>query len=305
MRLCLIKHIYTSQLNLPMITLALSTAAVLAALHIFTDSGFAEESRFQVWLHAFYAKIEPGVVWLIDKLLKNRLLSGTRPGRVILTAIGKALWFLPHGVVIDHEAALRLIDSIPEDAHIAVGPCVCKRGIGVKEEPYYTDMVIMYGAKAYKLAHPEDYRFISKKEAKDLLEEFHRQRLVHEVFACFKAKRWAFVICNCDARYCIPTRSYITTGEGVYPGPLAAEVKEDLCMGLENCGACARVCPFSAVKPSRQGKASVDWDRCMGCGLCVGHCPRGAREMRPRENYDPRFLPIEHTHPFLSPARSV
>uniref|UniRef100_A0A7J3X6T7 4Fe-4S dicluster domain-containing protein n=1 Tax=Thermofilum pendens TaxID=2269 RepID=A0A7J3X6T7_THEPE len=278
--------------------LVLVTAPVLAALHIFKDHGYSEESRLQVWLHAFYAKIEPGVVWLIDKLLKNRFLSGTRVGRAILTAIGKALWFLPHGVVVDHEAALRLIDEIPEDSHIAIGPCVCKKGIGARVEPYYTDMVIMYGARAYKLAHPEEYRFITKEEAKRLLKEFREHNLVHEVFACFKAKSWAFVICNCDARYCIPTRSYILTKEGVYPGPLVARVKEDLCRGVDNCGVCAKICPFGAVT-SLDGKSSVDAGKCMGCGLCVYRCPQGARELVPRENYNPRFLPIEHTHPWL------
>lgn len=289
-----------------MLGLASAAAALaLAALHIFRDEGFAEESRPQVWLHAFYAKIEPGVVWLIDKLLKNRLLSGTRPGRAILTAIAKALWFLPHGVVVEHEAALRLIDSLPEDSHIAIGPCVCKRGIGVKEEPYYTDMVIMYGARAYKLAHPEDYKFISKEEAKKLLKEFHEHNLIHEVFACFKAKSWAFVICNCDPRYCIPTRSYILTGEGVYPGPLVASVDGEKCAGLESCGACAKLCSFSAIKPSPQGKAAVDPLKCMGCGLCVDRCPRNARKLVPRESYSPRFLPIEHTHPLLAQVRKT
>ncbi|MEM1523307.1 MAG: hypothetical protein QXU69_09775, partial [Thermofilaceae archaeon] len=95
---------------------ALLLPFLLALLHIFTEEGFGEESRLQVWLHAFYAKIEPGVVWLIDKMLKSRLLSGTRVGRAILKAIAKMLWFLPHGVVIEHEAALRLIDSLPEDS---------------------------------------------------------------------------------------------------------------------------------------------------------------------------------------------
>ena len=83
------------------------------------------------------------MVWLIDKMLKSKLLSGTRPGRALLRALAKALWFLPHGVVVEHEAALRLIDSLPEDSHVAIGPCVCKKSIGVREEPYYTDMVIM------------------------------------------------------------------------------------------------------------------------------------------------------------------
>jgi Pyruvate/2-oxoacid:ferredoxin oxidoreductase delta subunit len=282
--------------------LLLAVAPLLAAAHIFSDSGFGEESRFQLWLHAFYAKIEPGVVWLIDKMLKSKLLSGTRPGRAFLKALAKALWFLPHGVVVEHEAALRLIDSLPEDSHIAIGPCVCKKSIGVREEPYYTDMVIMYGAQAYKLAHPEEYKFISKEEAKELLRQFREHNLIHEVFACFKAKSWAFVICNCDPRYCIPTRSYFVTGEGVYPGPLVARVDAGKCAGTGSCGVCLKVCPFGAVE-ARDGKSAVRADKCMGCGICVYRCPSKARELVPRESYNPRFLPIEHTHPPLASKR--
>lgn len=46
---------------------------------------------------------------MIDKMLTNRFLSGNRFGRFILKITGKLLWFLPHGIVIDHEAAIRLI----------------------------------------------------------------------------------------------------------------------------------------------------------------------------------------------------
>lgn len=272
---------------------------LLALLHIFTDEGFGEESRLQIWLHAFYAKIEPGVVWLIDKLLNARVLRGTKVGRAFLKALAKMLWFLPHGVVVDHEAALRLIDSLPEDSHIAIGPCVCKMGIGVREEPYYTDMVIMYGASAYKLAHPSEYKFISKDEAKELLKRFRDHNLVHEVFACFKAKSWAFVICNCDVKYCVPTRSYLLVKEGVYPGPLYARVNAERCLGPERCGMCMKVCPFGAVSAS-DGKSATDRAKCMGCGLCVHRCPQEARELVPRESYDPKFLPIEYTHPQLA-----
>jgi len=268
--------------------------------HIFQNGAFGEETYFQKKLHTFYAKIEPTVVRIIDRLLRNRFLNGTRPGRFFLKITGKLLWFLPHGVVIEHEAALRLIDNLPENGtHIAIGPCVCKKSIGVKEEPYVTDMVIMYGAEAYKAADPEEYVYISKEEAKKLLKEFREHNLIHEVFACFKAKKWAFVICNCDARYCMPTRSQLIAGEGVYPGPLYATVDSEKCRGLDNCGLCYTVCKFNAISKDNDGKASVDPDKCMGCGLCVYRCPSEARHLTPRTSYDPKFLPIEHTHPTL------
>ncbi|MEM0053424.1 MAG: 4Fe-4S binding protein [Nitrososphaeria archaeon] len=282
-------------------TLYSTLFALIVFTHIFQNGSFGEESYLQKKLHTFYAKIEPTVVRIIDRLLKNRLLNSTRPGKFFLKITGKLLWFLPHGVVIEHDAALRLIDSLPENGtHIAIGPCVCKKSIGVKEEPYVTDMVIMYGAEAYKAADPEEYVYITKEEAKRLLKEFYDHNLIHEVFACFKAKKWAFVICNCDARYCMPTRSQLIAGEGVYPGPLYAVVDSERCKGIDNCGTCINLCKFNAIIPDENGKACVKLDRCMGCGLCAYRCPNQARKLVPRQNYDPKFLPIEHTHPNLA-----
>lgn len=279
----------------PVLLLALLILA--AALHIFRDRGFAEASKLQITLFILYAMVEPWILRLLDKMLRSKILSGTRPGRALLKAIAKALWFLPHGIVIDHEAAVKLIKAIPDDSHIAIGPCVCKKSIGMREEPYFLDMLIMYGAEIFKKVPPEEYeyRYISKEEAIKLLQEFREHNLVHEAFACFKSKKWLSVICNCGKQYCVPTRGYLVTGEGVYPGPSTAVVDVEKCAGIEKCGVCMKVCTFNAVESS-EGKSTVT-KRCMGCGLCAYRCPQGARRLVPRSGYNARFLPIEHIYP--------
>jgi len=40
------------------------------------------------------------------------------------------------------------------------------------------------------------------------------------------------------------------------------------------CATCEEVCPFEAIKVN--GIAVVNWDNCMGCGLCAGRCPNKA-----------------------------
>jgi Na+-translocating ferredoxin:NAD+ oxidoreductase subunit B len=45
----------------------------------------------------------------------------------------------------------------------------------------------------------------------------------------------------------------------------------DGCLGL---GSCVRVCPFSAIRISKEGVAVVDAEKCTGCGKCVKVCPR-------------------------------
>ena len=44
------------------------------------------------------------------------------------------------------------------------------------------------------------------------------------------------------------------------------------------CSSCREVCPESAIRvpPGARGAATVDADRCTGCGACVGICPTGA-----------------------------
>ncbi len=60
----------------------------------------------------------------------------------------------------------------------------------------------------------------------------------------------------------------------------------------KNCGACAKVCPYSAIvnkkRPcenackigaismSKTGEAEIDYDKCTSCGACVYQCPFGA-----------------------------
>jgi len=41
------------------------------------------------------------------------------------------------------------------------------------------------------------------------------------------------------------------------------------------CGNCACICSFGAVEV-KEGRRFWDEPACMGCGLCVEHCPKGA-----------------------------
>jgi heterodisulfide reductase subunit A len=57
---------------------------------------------------------------------------------------------------------------------------------------------------------------------------------------------------------------------------LVCQVDEEKCTG---CGACARECPFQAVRLTGRGKkkkARIVAAACKGCGVCAGACPSGA-----------------------------
>ena len=54
----------------------------------------------------------------------------------------------------------------------------------------------------------------------------------------------------------------------------------DACLSAHGvvCSSCREVCPESAIRvpPGARGAATVDADRCTGCGACTGICPANA-----------------------------
>jgi 2-oxoacid:acceptor oxidoreductase delta subunit (pyruvate/2-ketoisovalerate family) len=58
------------------------------------------------------------------------------------------------------------------------------------------------------------------------------------------------------------------------------EIDYDKCIG---CGMCSRVCPESCVemmKNKDKNKPEIDYDYCKGCGLCAAECPVKAIKMK-------------------------
>lgn len=54
------------------------------------------------------------------------------------------------------------------------------------------------------------------------------------------------------------------------------------CLGY---GDCEDACPFDAIHVKENGLPKVDRDKCTGCGLCVGACPRIIIELVPKSAY--------------------
>ena len=42
------------------------------------------------------------------------------------------------------------------------------------------------------------------------------------------------------------------------------------------CGKCVEVCQFHALAAGEDGHTTVDAALCMGCGVCISHCPQEA-----------------------------
>ena len=62
---------------------------------------------------------------------------------------------------------------------------------------------------------------------------------------------------------------------GVYPN-LSRTYLPVACQHCEN-PACMKVCPTGATYKDEQGRVEIDYDRCIGCRMCMAACPFNAR----------------------------
>ena len=83
--------------------------------------------------------------------------------------------------------------------------------------------------------------------------------------------------CTCDTCCCnimVPLKRYAKPSEGLNKSPYRGIVNQALC---EGCPDCVAVCRFEAIKIRKdpaagKRKASVDAEKCFGCGQCVIRC---------------------------------
>ncbi len=71
------------------------------------------------------------------------------------------------------------------------------------------------------------------------------------------------------------------------------------CLGF---GDCALVCPVDAISIDQERNvAGIDWEKCIGCGLCIAACPQGLTELVPATM--PQYLGCNYIAPREIPGR--
>jgi len=98
------------------------------------------------------------------------------------------------------EEANEIVDSSEE---LALGPCDCRSVFRNCDNPINSEIVIGFHNNMFVEERPDDYRTITKQEAKDILEQCHQNGLIHTIV---RYRQELYAICNCCSCCCVPLR---------------------------------------------------------------------------------------------------
>ena len=196
------------------------------------------------------------------------------------------------GEVYTLNECFKILDSLYKDyPHVYVGMriCACRqaRGFYSKDISNITDLLFIFSEKPNEdLKKPLIYtKYITLPEAKRLLKKFDREGFVHTMFgACarFLDGSASVSICNCRMDTCIPMEVCFKYDAFNYHKPHnLAIIDQKKCIGVEECGKCVEYCHFDArIIDLSNGKIKILNEKCMGCALCLTHCPEGANSIK-------------------------
>ena len=183
------------------------------------------------------------------------------------------------GQAITLQEAMDIVDLA---SPIALMSCVCRkmtRGKVEDNEDAYTCMGLGIGMFKWD-RWPERYKggvvFVTPEQAREWLKKWNRKGMMHSIMT--HGTPYIGGICNCDYPDCLAIRYRLDYGiNQMVKGHWVAKVDYDKCNG---CGICVGRCQFGAVKLEvTTGKTNIDMMRCFGCGLCETGCKRQAVTM--------------------------
>lgn len=217
-----------------------------------------------------------------DELINRRvkMLGGTESRtQFTVTPAWKALEKSKAAPAPDPGFDLRVVAKQAKEGGqtINAGICTCKSRARKSKVPIWTCGSMRSNHELYPshwTNHPK--KFYKEWDPDEWLEMMGR---------CEEEFGWVHVglppvfydICTCDTECCnifTPLKKYAHCYEGVEKSPYRSVVNKDLCKGQAHC---LKRCRFEAItleKDPLSGKrvATINYDRCVGCGQCVLGC---------------------------------
>jgi NAD-dependent dihydropyrimidine dehydrogenase PreA subunit len=193
-------------------------------------------------------------------------------GKVLPTELAKAIITLDHDIprtdleqIIPYPTARDIVLKGPPS--VTLLDCPCRAAREAPCQPADVCMIIGDGSFVVE-HHPHKSRRVSQDEALELLQAEHERGHVHTAYFKDAMRNRFYAICNCCSCCCGGLEAMVQHGVPmVAASGYVAQVDE---LGCIACGDCEEACPFDAVHVN--GTSVVDWENCMGCGVCVGQC---------------------------------
>ena len=173
--------------------------------------------------------------------------------------------------IIPYAAAREIVLRHPE--HIVALECPCRASSPSPCRPL--DVCLIVGepfAGFIAEHHPDKTRWISPREAQDILRAEHERGHVHHAFFKDVMLGRFYAICNCCSCCCGALQAHRGGTPMLASSGYVCVKDSGKCV---HCGLCARQCQFHAIRRDEDGWR-LDADECMGCGVCVTKCPKDA-----------------------------
>ena len=104
------------------------------------------------------------------------------------------------GYLLTVAEAEQIIDA---SRNVALGPCSCRQVFHHCDSPVMSEIVVGTGIEVFSRIRANEFRQISKEEAKEILRQCHQKQLTHSLTQC---QQHFYAICNCCSCCCVPLR---------------------------------------------------------------------------------------------------
>jgi len=161
--------------------------------------------------------------------------------------------------------------------------CPCKIASNAPCKPLNACMAIGDPVASFWLEHCQKYnpKIMTRNEALEHIRKLRETGHIQQIFAKKSSRSQNYAICNCCKICCTSLkgtkvakkadRNLSQTASSGY----SVKIDRSKC---KLCGKCVKICQFEANEII-EGKIIYNRQECVGCELCVEHCPNGARTL--------------------------